>query len=105
MPQAVPLILAATAVAGTGYSVYQGERAASKAEDAAKDATRRANEQKASLLKKQEEDKTAQELIRSRDAQLIRARVGGLRGIGSTRLTGPEGVTPVTAGGKTMLGA
>lgn len=51
MPQAIPIITAIVAAAGTGYSMYESNKQSQEASDAAKNAQRRYQEQLAAQKK------------------------------------------------------
>lgn len=107
MPAAIPIaygVLAATAVAGTAYSI-------SESQQAGKDANRVAGEQRAAQDKLYDDAAKKEKLaadekaaIEARDSNQARKRsaVGGRK---STILTSPLGVPAgQQAGGKTLLG-
>jgi len=97
-------IAAAAAVAGTAYSIYSGERAAKKQEEAQRDA-------KAAALKaeKQADEQINAANRKTPNTQTImdRASQMGKSGPASTILTGNKGVDPntLTLGRNTLLGA
>lgn len=115
-------VLAATAVAGTAYSIYQGERQASAAEDARKqqEAYQKqalANQEKAqqdARASAEKQAKVSDETMnaatkKSPDVSSIMAAAEATQqgGIGSTMLTGATGVDPndLKLNKSTLLGA
>lgn len=103
----IETILAAAALAvaatGTGYSMYQGERAASEQEKA----------QRLSMAEAQKTAKAADEATNranrkrpNANAILAAAQQAARGGMGSTMLTGPQGVSSseLSLGKSTLLG-
>lgn len=118
---AVP-IAAASAVAATGYSIYQGERAADQAEKAQREQAaiqqQSLNMQKTAQAEAkaaaQTQAKAAEQTInaatrKAPDVSNIMAAAESVQqgGVGSTMLTGPTGVDPneLKLGKSTLLGA
>lgn len=100
---AAPIIAAAAAAIGTGYSVYSGERAASNQQKAAQQAKDNANKQ--AYLADQELNKANQKQPDS-SALLSAQKQAGQGGVGSTLLTGAQGLDlqSLQLGKKTLLG-
>ena len=118
---AVPIAAASAAVA-TGYSIYQGEKASDRAEEAARQNA--AYQEKSLQMQKtaqaeanvaaQEQKKAAEQTMnaatrKAPDVSGIMAAAESVQqgGIGSTMLTGPAGVDPndLKLGKSTLLGA
>lgn len=107
----VETALIVSSLIGGGISLIQGEKQRQAMDNAAGQAAARAQQQKDELKAKEQADADQKALIRSRDAQAMRLRVGalGAQGRSGTILTGPQGLgtsgAPGTqAGGKTLLG-
>jgi hypothetical protein len=118
---ALPIAAASAAVA-TGYSIYQGERAADQAERAQREQAAIQNKslamqkeaQAEARVAAQEQKKASEEQInaatrKSPDVSGIMAAAESVQqgGVGSTMLTGPTGVDPndLKLGKSTLLGA
>lgn len=96
-------IAAAAAVVGTGYSIYNGERAASAQSDAqnqAKDAATKQEQQADQAMNKANQKKP------DTASALSSAQQSGKAGASGTMLTGPAGVDPnqLSLGKSTLLG-
>lgn len=96
-------VAAGAAVAGTAYSVYAGERAASAQKDAAKKA-----EANASATAKAADEATNKANMKKPDTGAIMdaALQAGKNGGAGTMLTGPGGIDPsaLQLGKSTLLG-
>jgi hypothetical protein len=96
-------VMAAAAVAGTAYSIYSSERAASAQKSAASQA--QANAQKQAQAA-DESINAANRKAPNTSAILSAAQQAGKGGASGTLLTGPSGVDPnaLTLGKSTLLG-
>lgn len=96
--------MAAASIASTGYSIYQGQQAASAQEDA---------QRLAMAQSVQQEQKADQAMNKANQkkpntaAILSAAQQAAKEGIGGTMLTGPQGVgnDQLTLGKTTLLGS
>lgn len=115
-------VLATAAVAGTAYSIYQGERAASEAADARKKQEAYQREalaqqeraQQEAKLSAEKQAKTSEETMnaatrKNPDVASIMAAAEATQqgGLGSTMLTGASGIDPndLKLNKSTLLGA
>lgn len=94
------LTSAIAAVAGTGYSIYSGERAQRAQEDAMR-------KQEAEAQKQETAADIASNRSNRKTPNLAAIMKNNKGGAGSTMLTGPQGVDPgaLTLGRNTLLGA
>ena len=91
----------AVAAAGTGATVYQGQKQADIAKDAAKDQSLEAMRQRESLAEKQRQE----EATRTAQTAKLRQRISGSEGKKSTVLTAPLGLPALNSfSGSTYLG-
>lgn len=95
---------AVTAVIGTGYSIYAGERAADQQKQAQAQARDAAQKQATAADKA---FNAANKKKPNIDAMLASNQAAGNMGTGATMLTGPAGVDPnsLSLGKNTLLGA
>lgn len=103
-------VLAAAAAAGTAYSIYAGERAASQQEDA----LNAQKEGQAKALEQSKKNAQDQQIAMNRanrkqpDVAAVMAQAGAdaKGGPSGTMLTGPQGVDPsaLSLGKSTLLG-
>lgn len=91
---------AVAATVGTSYGIYSGERAASTQKDAMKKQDKVAAEQ-ANLADQ------ANNKANRKTPNIAAIMQGNKSGVGSTMLTGPQGIAPsaLTLGRNTLLGA
>ena len=93
----------AAAAAGTGYSIYQGERAANMQGDAQRQSTAQARQTAQSA---DEANNRVNQKRPNANAILAAAQQAAKGGMGGTLLTGPQGVNPgeMSLGKSTLLG-
>lgn len=97
-------VAAAAGVAGTAYSIYNGERQASAQQDAQNQAKAQAEEQ---AKKADEAMNRANQKTPDTSAILSQAQQSGKSGASGTMLTGPTGIdsSSLTLGKSTLLGS
>jgi len=102
MPAAIPLIAAAAAVAGTGYSIYSGERAAGAQKKAANTAMQSQQSAQAEAQRRQKQSEARLPGL----AALAGANSRLSGGSSGTSLSGPGGVATMPLGGvgRSLLG-
>jgi hypothetical protein len=95
---------AVTAVVGTTYSIYAGERAADQQKKAQREASAAAQKQ---AKQADQAFNAANKKKPNIDAMLSSNQAAGNMGVGSTMLTGPGGIdnNMLTLGKNTLLGA
>ena len=93
----------AVAAAGTGYSIYQGERAANMQDDSQRQSMAQARQTAQSA---DEANNRANQKRPNANAILASAQQAAKGGMGGTLLTGPQGVNPgeMSLGKSTLLG-